>query len=61
MRVKGSWRRREQAQQEREGARKVMTVASARGRYWRESGERLVGGCGLMERWVQREENVREK
>lgn len=38
MRVKGSLMRKEQAQQDKEGARKVMTVASAIGRYSNESG-----------------------
>lgn len=38
LRVKGSWIRTEQAQQVTIGARKVMTVASDRGRYSRESG-----------------------
>lgn len=37
VRVKGSWRRTEQAQQAKIGARKVMTVASERGRYSRET------------------------
>ena len=37
LRVKGSWRRIEQAQQATIGARKVITVASERGRYSRES------------------------
>jgi hypothetical protein len=37
IRVKGSLMRKEHAQHARLGARKVMTVASARGRYNRES------------------------
>ena len=37
MRVKGSWMSIEQAQQATIGARNVMTMASARGRYRRES------------------------
>ena len=37
LRVKGWWRRIEQAQQATIGARKVITVASERGRYSRES------------------------
>ena len=37
LRVKGWWRRIEQAQQATMGARKVITVASERGRYSRES------------------------
>ena len=36
-RVNGSWISIEQAQQATMGARKVMTVASDIGRYWRES------------------------
>ena len=37
LRVNGSWRRNEQAQEATIGARKVITVASDRGRYLRES------------------------
>ena len=37
MRVKGSWRRMEQAQQATIGARNVITVASPNSRYCRES------------------------
>lgn len=44
LRVKGSWRRMEQAQQATTGARKVMTVASERGRYSSESDVCLISG-----------------
>ena len=37
LRENGSWRRNEQAQQATIGARKVITVASDRGRYSSES------------------------
>ena len=45
LRVKGSWMRKEQAQHARIGARKVMTVASATGRYMRESVQAVSLNC----------------
>ena len=48
-RVNGSWISIEQAQQAAIGARKVMTVASASGRYWSESDEQAVNqGASLL-------------
>lgn len=49
LRVNGSWRRNEQAQQATIGARKVITVASESGRYWSESGAYKV--VDLKRRW----------
>ena len=47
VRVKGSWIRMLQAQQATMGARKVITVASERGRYCRESLSSHINDCSI--------------